>query len=671
MTLKRSALAYRAAAFVAVAFALLALVVPALSAPSSTSTTSGSTPAGSIPLTASLTASAPTVPTGGTFGYTAEVRLDERASYLQSVLEVFRPSGQLLFRRTRVANDVGPGTLRFGFKRELTDALALAPGSYPVKLTTSADFAGSTVSTETTGALRVFAKDGPRVRVALVVRVVGQPMSSPTGRFAIDPARSTGARDAVDAISRRILSDPDARISLAVPPVLLAEWRRLSDGYELIDGTAVRPDGPVPLAYAATLADLRAALSTGRLELLMLGYADPNLTDLANHGLAADVGPQYDAGISAVFQSLEITPSAGTAPAGGCVPPNELGLLAGMGVRHVVVDSECVRLGKGHPESGAYVVDGEKVRVLVADTVASVRLTQGEQATAVQRSFARLVHAAKQPLVMRLDIDGDSPNSTDTVGAALSELEAQPWIEIANTSSLKPATGAGKVRLQAGHSTPKAPKGFWKTVARSRSYADAYSAAVGAGDPAASIASAQSLLAESSAWSGPGTTWAGAARGLSLADSSLKVTKPVLDGVSVTAQPITLSGSTGEVPITIVNATDKTLDVVVTVTSSGGMRVSGSTSIPTTLRPQETYLEIPVDMQTGLSGKLNVEVSSAGLTLSRKSVTVRASYLDRLALGGAVAIALVGMLVFIVRRNRLSEARSDDSRGPSSYTGDD
>ncbi len=97
--------------------------------------------------------------------------------------------------------------------------------------------------------------------------------------------------------------------------------------------------------------------------------------------------------------------------------------------------------------------------------------------------------------------------------------------------------------------------------------------------------------------------------------------------------------------------------MLVTVSSSGGLNVGGKTIIETVLPPQETYLKIPVDMRTALSGKLTVEVSAGGLVLERETVTVSASYLDRLVLGGAVVIALLGMLVFIVRRTRASEAQ--------------
>jgi hypothetical protein len=160
-------------------------------------------------------------------------------------------------------------------------------------------------------------------------------------------------------------------------------------------------------------------------------------------------------------------------------------------------------------------------------------------------------------------------------------------------------------------------------------------------------------------------------RGLGFASASLRTTQSVLDAISVTAQSITLSGTRGNIPITIVNDTQRTLNVVVEVTSSGGLRVDGPKSIPMTLRPQETYLEVPVDLQASLSGKLTVDVTAGGVSLARKVSTVSSSYLDRVAVGGLALTLLVGLLVFIARRGRAGGGtdRTNDRR--ERYTDED
>ena len=261
---------------------------------------------------------------------------------------------------------------------------------------------------------------------------------------------------------------------------------------------------------------------------------------------------------------------------------------------------------------------------------------------------------------MRVDIDGDSFTTTDTVGAALSAFEA-PAVDrsSSNARALKPAAGAGKVRLAAGRSTPEAPKGFWKTVAqvahvRRRLLRGARARAT----RTRRAPTQQSLVAESTRVGGPDGTWAGAPRGLEFAEASLQDDAPVLDGVSVKVEPVTLPGLERRHPHhhrqrhreDAQRARHRDLE-------RRRARERQTTIIQTTLPPQETYLEMPVDMQTGLSGKLIVEVSAGGLVLARKTVTVRAS-LSRPARDWAAQSSsrCSCMLVFIVRRTRAAEA---------------
>ena len=667
MTPSRSAFALRMAALGAGMLALLWVLAPAFPALGA----AGGTTTPAPPVSASLLASSTTIPLGQTFSYIADIRLPRGASYLQAVFQVQRTNGQILFKRTKIAYALPMGAHpRYQFTRDLTGALSLSPGEYPVKLAVTANVQGATVATEEAGTLRVYSANGPHVRLALVARVNGQPMSQPDGRFSIDPGQATGARDAVSRISHRVLSDTRVNVTLSVPPVLLAEWRRLSGGYTLATGVTVRPDAPVAVAYNSALADLKAALDTGRLELTSSGYSDPNLTDLADHGLTKDVGPQYDAGISAVFASLQATPSAITAPSGGCVPPNQVDILSDKGVRSIVIDSDCARADKSAATSGPYQLSHDDLRALVFESTTTAALSRGETDTAIGRAFVRLVRLPRQPLVMSVDVDGDSNPATDTVGLALDAFEAQPWLQLVSADDLKPAASTAHIRLASGSKTPHAPKGFWKAVAKSRAFASGYYAALGSGDTLASTAEVQSLVAEASSWSEPNETWSSASRGLEFANASLKSTSGVLQSIHVKVESLTLSGSSGEVPITVVNTSGRTLNVVVRVVSAGGVHLSGPRNVPTTLRPQENYLEVPVEMQGGLSGTLVVEVLAGDLVIASGKAGVQASYLDRLAIVGGIVLLGIGVLVFIVRRVRsVPEAphRSSATRDVDGY----
>lgn len=665
MSNRLCARARRAVPFAVAAIVLMALTIavrlPALAAPATLSE--------NPPLAVTLEESATTVPLDGEMGYTAHVRLDEPASYLQTRLQVRLPSGKLVYQRTQVENSPAVGTWDFPFNRPL-EGLDLKPGVYPLTLSIRADFQSSSVTTEIAGELLVYDPASPPVPVVLIARLHGPPLSDSAGHLVIDPATpaATKNRDDVSTISAMILADPQARIVLAIPPVLLAEWKRLTSGYTLTDGTAVPAENPVPASYATMLSTLRSAMDTGRLELVSLGYADPDLTALAQESLAKDVTPQYESGVSACFASLETTPSTGTVPAGDCVPTSMLASLDELGIGYAAVSASCVKSGKAQAATGVYPVVNSRITALVTDDQSSLALSSGETTPALRRVFKRSLSSGKPiaPFAIRIDLGGDRASATSLISTAVTRFEAQPWARLTLGRDLRVPSKVSAVSLVEGKSRSKAPAGYWKTVRSARIYAGAMLAALGQGDANAVSVQADSLLAESAAWSEPAGTWSSAARGLSFAALAVQRGRDNLGGVRVKAEPVTFAGAKGEVPVNITNGSDNTLAVVVRATPQGGLQVVGGNRIPTTLRPQETFVPIPVDMKSALSGTLKVEVVAGDLVLAHDTVKVSASYLDRLAIIGGIVFALVVLLIFIVRRVRSAENREfERQHGPN------
>jgi hypothetical protein len=652
-----SARTRRVVPFVVAALSVCTLVVarlPALAAPA--------TPAAKSALSASLESSSTAVPLAGSFGYTALVRLSEPASYLQTRLQVRYPTGKLIYQRTTVENSTPAGTLSYSFGRAL-EGLGLKPGLYPVQLSVTADVAGSTEETLVATDLLVYDVKSAAVPVVLVARVHGTPLADSQGRFVIDPASPEAdiPRANVDRVSAFVLEDPGARIVLGVPPVLLAEWKRLSGGYTLADGTVVPADSAVARSYADTLVRLRAAVDTGRLELVSLGYSDPDLTSLVQESLADDLGPQYEAGISACFASLETTPSTGTVPAGDCAPQKSLKYLSAQGVGYVVTSESCVGWGKAKPASGAYPVTKEHITALVTDDKSGKAISRGDTDVALQRAFTRLMIAGKprQPFVTLIDLGPGRPDATSTVVAAATAFGAEPWARLTLGREVLPPTKAVAVALTEAPARSSAPAGYWKTVRSARAYAGGLLAALGPGGPGVASAQTDSLLAESSAWAEPDGTWASAERGFAFAKASLAVSKAALGNLSIKAEPVTFAGKRGEVPVSITNNSKNTLSVVVRATASGDAEVVGGRTIRTVLRPQETFVPIPVDMNSALSSKLKVEVLAGDIVLAHTTVNVQASYLDRIAIIGGIVLVLGALLIFIVRRVRGAEIVGD------------
>ena len=253
-------------------------------------------------------------------------------------------------------------------------------------------------------------------------------------------------------------------MSLAMPPVTLEEWRRIASGYTLASGTVVAQSDPTALSYAETLTHLQQALATGRLELLSMGYSDPNLADLSINRMSFDAGAQYDAGYSALFASLEAAPSHGTAPAGGTIPK---AMQRGLVARHLTyafADGESSKIAKRTGvASGAYRSAESSLTELVVDARASRGLESADASAALADTFDRAGAPQPQPVVVRIDLDDTIADATATVGFSLATIESAPWAKLQLAAQTTAPKGARTV-VSAPQATKGAPADFWSTV---------------------------------------------------------------------------------------------------------------------------------------------------------------------------------------------------------------
>jgi hypothetical protein len=385
-----------------------------------------------------------------------------------------------------------------------------------------------------------------------------------------------------------------------------------------------------------------------------MGYVDPNLADLSINRMNADGAAQYDAGLSACFSSVQTTPSVGTAPAGGTVPAAMQSALETRGVTYAITDSELTRFGKRAVASGAYPVVGGKLMALVVDAQASRGLEAADASATLAHTFGRLgTPSATQPIVLRIDLDNTVTDATATVGLALSTVETTPWTRLALGESVRAPKGAHEVDFTPTV-TKNAPAGFWIRVRKARADATGLLAILGSNDSQATVAQTNSLLAESSSWSDPAASWKQAPSGLAFANAAVDSANSLFGQIKMSGEAVTLANSTGNIPVNIQNGSKQTLSVVLLCKTSGGVRVVGQRLIPTKLAPSETFVEIPVDMGSTLYGKLTVQVMAGNVIVTKKTIDVRRSYLDRLALIGGIVVILGGMLVWIVLRVRKS-----------------
>lgn len=657
----------RAARFAAAACGLVLLALLAHGAAAATQPDSDS-------VAISLVQSATAVPLGGTMGFSGLIRFPSAASSVQARLQVHRLGGRLVYQKTQYLDSAKKGTQTFAFARPL-EGLGIDAGSYPVTFSVQAIVNGSSVSTDVTQPMIVYDASKPHVPVVLLVKVHSRPTVDPGGTFSVDPSSTAGTlvRDEVDKVASLVSSDPLARVTLAIPPVTIEEWKRVATGgYTDASGAVVPTSDPTPVAYAATLTQLQQALGTGRLELVTMGYSDPNLADLSANKLSGDCATQYDAGISAIFASLETTPSTGTAPAGGCIPSTMQRVMGSRRVTYTFAETDSTRIGKraGVP-TGAYPTTDTSLTALVIDARASRGLESGDASATLARTFERSGSSARgQPVVVRIDLDDSITDATSTVGFALATLEGTPWVRLELGSEAQVGKGARTVTF-APATTKGAPRDFWSTVRSARAHAAGMLALFSSSDAQATSAQTDSLLAEASEWSEPSAKWRLADVGLVYANAAIKTATSAFGAIKVSAPAVTLAGATGEIPVTIQNTSKKTMIVVVLTKTSGGIQVVGKNAVSTKLPPSDTYVQIPIDMQSALYGRLTVQVMAGSVVIAKAVIPVRRSYLDRLALIGGIVLVLGGMLLWIVLRVRRSPDVRDDEADDDAFDGDE
>jgi hypothetical protein len=303
--------------------------------------------------------------------------------------------------------------------------------------------------------------------------------------------------------------------------------------------------------------------------------------------------------------------------------------------------------------TGAYPVGAHGFTALVADRAATVGLSSGEATQLAAAVFGRSLAGSVRPVVALAEL-GPGRNGRAGFSAALRLLGGVPWAH--TTTAREGATAASKrrVHLVPRSGSDRAPAGYWVDVARARTATKAFLAAAGRHDEDALSAERRALVAEDASWAGVDRGWALADRGRAFAGAALRASQRVLGRVGITATEVTLSGTRGEIPVTIRNRTDKTLKVDLHVSSpEAGVRTRGIRQL--TLLPADNYVTVPVDLRSAVSAPLELVVESDGMRIAGTTLTVRASYIDRLAIVGGIVLALGGMLAYIVWRVRRAE----------------
>jgi len=641
---------------ITLAIALVLAASAAVGSPvHSDETTAGGTPY------VTLDKGAASIPVTGSFTLKVDVAVDAPTSYLESRVQIRNPGGRLLYQKTEVRSDVPTGTVSIEYTRDLAD-LNLKPGVYPIELRVRTQ-SGSVREWLVEDDLLLYDPAGPAVPVAIVVRIESTPSMDAEGRFVVDPAAATRARDEARAVAELVLSDPSKNLTVAIPPLILEEWLRASQGYAVvgIEGVVDVPaEDPVPRAYAETLDLLKRALATGRLELADVPYAEPDVGALQEYDRLPDLTAHLLRGHSASFAALETSPSAGVATGAGILSIPATKILQDAGAKFILLDAASLESSETTTPSGAYKVGkAPGLSALVIDDEFSAALeSAGTQPCTTQVFTRSLSEDPTSPIVAVVRVGPGRDATVAKLSPCIADIDQAPWGTFVTATTAAGMTHEGSVELTTTiPGVPGAPAGFWDEATEARHLASAFVSAVGVNDPEAQLAADQSFVAQSALWAGPDLNWGAADRGRAIAAASIRSSSAILDAVTLGASDITLSGTSGEVPVSITNSSPKTL-VLALRTKASGMSVPPLDSDVLQVRPNENFATVPVDLGQSLSGRLTVQLWADDVLIDETTVSVRASFLDRLVLIAGLALVLVGMLLFIRHRVR-SASRAD------------
>lgn len=583
----------------------------------------------------------------------------EDAEWISIGVRLFDRDGRALFYESAWIGPTETGRHTHDLDLRL-DERDLGVGLYRLDAEISIRTAEGTVKATTSSPLALWDASHPPIDVAFITRIPTVIMSGPDGPFLTDPATETLARDALDRIASAVSERSAARATVAVAPVVLDEWRRISEGFDLQRGADVESvdrEGAVPTAFDESLARARSAFTSDRLELAAVGFADPDLTTLAENGLADDIDRQLAAGQAIVDSIITTYTVTGMDAIRHDLPVEADGVMIERGLDWVRIDPTLATVEGEAAPGGIYPLAREpRISGIVADVEASDALAQGDVDSVLAIALDHQ-GAGDGPLIMSLDVT--STTTADNIAQAISRLSGTGGIRLVTAGELSPSTDVGHLDISAP--PLDSPTGFTADVAAARERARALVAiALEPNQQEPLTARRTSLMAESYAWKGLDESWSAIERGRVWLDAARAATDPIIDALSLKVEPVTLSKDEGDIPIVIHNESDLTLTVDVVVHADEGIHIDPA-SVETTysLRPNDNFGVIPVTLDPGASGDLVVQVMGGDLTLVEQSVAVRGSLLDRIAILGFIVLVLIGLLVFVRRRVRSAEARAE------------
>lgn len=633
----------RLASRILLAFALLSAALPAVAFGRLVDGTTPVLPGTPLAITLSQPTSA--VPPDGHLRMKVTVSLPQALPYAEVRLRLKRPDGRLVYQKTEVRQNLPAGENSIEYDHDLAP-LTLPQGRYPIEVRVVAT---DTKATTAVSRLLVIDPAAERVPVAVVVTGRDVPSYGVDGRVVRDPAEAGSLREQLGFVAS-LVQDRAVPLSLAVPPLLLEEGARTAAGYETTAGVAVKATDPSALRSARLVGALQSAVATGTLGLIDVPYALPDAALLNATGASEDLSLHW-AQTDSVYASVLRAPiGPRVAYLGRTLTRGALASLADRAPMCVLAHGESLRSGDTTAVPGIYTLPDTNVHALVVDDAASVGASMGAEAF-YDALFAHLETGS--PAVVLLDLGREGANDPVDVQHALDWIESADWLHLTTTEALATSPAGGAATLSPADTT-EAPEAYRSELKGARDAIVGYAQAAGAMDADAVAVTRSLLVAQSGMWAGHDGLWSSAPEAEAFAESARQFVLAQYALIKLDTKDVTLSGTKGNVPLTLINDTGKHLDLTLVAHSSAGTVVTPTQAI--SVQPTQNLLTIPVDLGNTLSDSINVRITAGDALITETTVTVRASYLDRLGIVAIVVLVLAGLLFYIRKRVKTVDA---------------
>jgi hypothetical protein len=464
---------------------------------------------------------------------------------------------------------------------------------------------------------------------------------------------------------RDLAADPTAPpVDVAISPVLLTQLGRMRGGYSVVvneDGTTrdVSPGrGGSELATRA-VNDLRAVAAAPGVEVTTLPFSAPEIPSLYGGGLGRDVRIQLERGRAVASALIQAEPPEQILrPPGEALDDETIRGLAGLGVDTLIVGPTTVELppqplGFAGPATTALgdgaitaivpelSTDAVMTSVAEADPVRAAQVVLGELTTIWQE-------APGETRSVALVLGEDAPLPGPFFPPLVRDVAGAPWLTLATAGAFVEAFPSTETLALANQSFRQFPPTYVVALKQARRRVETLRSMLPKTSVEPERLETMLLLAEARQFltsTNDGLAFIAAVR-----DS----VKETVDDLSLdTVSTVSLSSDSGGIPVTVSNAGDRPLSVVVRLVAS---QLSNAPSARVHLGPGESEtLSLKARLRSTGRFEVHVRMSAPdGRLLQDHSLIVRSTAYNRIALlitiGAALMLVAVWARRFLPRR---------------------